>query len=169
MATMRVLGAFAAAGCLLVLGFGAGTAAPTGAARTHVVAAPPGPRNPAQLRMRAVIREWSARLNAGDYAGIARLFTLPAVMVQPPYAYRLTTRHEVALWHSGLPCAGTVVSITYEGNKYATAVFRLGNRGKIKCDSPGGLAAARFEFVGGKIRSWLQVPVPKGAETGPVA
>jgi len=155
---------------VLVLGFGAGTAAPTGTARARAAAAPPPePRTPAQLRMQAVIREWSARLNAGDYAGIARLFTLPAVMVQPPYAYRLTTRHQVALWHSGLPCAGTVVSITYEGQKYATAIFRLGNRGKIKCDSPGGLAAARFEFVGGKIRSWLQVPVPKGADTGPVA
>jgi hypothetical protein len=122
-----------------------------------------------ELRMRAVIRAWSARLNAGDNAGIARLFSLPALFVQGPYVYRLLTRRQVALWHSGLPCSGTVVSITYRG-RFATAVFRLGNRPTTKCDQPGGLAAARFEIVGGKIVSWTQVAVPATpARVGPVA
>ena len=31
----------------------------------------------------------------------------------------------------------------------------------------GGLAAARFEIVKGKIVAWAQVPVPKGVRTTP--
>jgi hypothetical protein len=146
------------AGCLLALAVGAAGA--VGAA----------PRTKEQRQMAAIVHEWSKRLNASDNAGIARLFSLPAIIVQPPYEYRFTTRKELAAWHSLLPCSGTVIAVTYKGH-YATAVFRLGNRGKTKCDAPGGLAAARFEIVKGKIRSWVQLPIPQKAPaaTGPVA
>ena len=130
----------------------AGAAGPTGKQRT----------------MAAVVHAWSTKLNAGDNAGIARLFTLPAILVQGQYEFRLTTRHQLAVWHSTLPCAGTILSITYRG-RFATAVFRLSNRGKTKCDAPGALAAARFEIVKGKIASWVQVAVPAKAAGGPVA
>ena len=143
--------------------------------QTTTAAARPGasagsvPLTARELRMRAVVRAWSARLNAGDNVGIARLFSLPAIFVQGPYVYRLLTRRQVAIWHSGLPCSGTIVSITYRG-RFATAVFRLGNRGATKCDQPGTLAAARFEIVGGKIASWVQVAVPaRPAPVRPVA
>ena len=121
-------------------------------------------------QMESVIREWSARLNAGDNAGLAGLYALPAVIIQAPYAYRIPTRALVAKWYSTLPCSGRIVSITVR-RRYATAVFTLGNRGKSHCDAPPGtLAAARFGIVGGKIVSWEQVPVPaKKAPTGPVA
>jgi hypothetical protein len=120
-----------------------------------------------QRQMAAVVHAWSKRLNANDNDGIAKLFAVPAILIQGPNEYRLTTQHQISLWHSLLPCSGTTVSITYAG-RYATAVFRLGNRGKTKCDAPGALAAARFEIVRGKIVSWVQVPVP--AKTGaPVA
>ena len=116
-----------------------------------------------------LVRAWSARLNAGDNPGVARLFALPSIVVQGPYAYRLETRKQVALWHSGLPCAGHIVSVEIRG-RFATAVFRLGNRGATRCDAPGTLAAARFEIVKGKIVQWVQVPVPEDkADTGPVA
>ena len=120
--------------------------------------------------MKAVVRAWSARLNAGDNAGLARLFTVPALIVQGPYAYRLPTRALVAEWYSGLPCSGRVVSISVHG-RYATVVFRLGNRGASRCDAPGTLAAARFGIVNGKIVSWQQIAVPakKQAPPGPVA
>jgi hypothetical protein len=147
----RVARALAVVACALVL-VGASVAAP--------------PKNATQRTMNAVVHAWSKRLNAGDYDGIAALFSVPALIVQPPYEYRLTTRHQVALWHSGLPCSGTVISIAYSG-RYATAVFELGNRKGVKCDQPGGLAAVRFEIVKGKIRSWIQVPPPK--TTAPVA
>src|SRR5919204_3433621 len=32
--------------------------------------------------MRAIVREWSKRLNAGDNRGIAQLFSLPAIVIQ---------------------------------------------------------------------------------------
>jgi hypothetical protein len=120
--------------------------------------------------MEAVVRAWSARLNAGDNERLARLFALPAVMVQGPLAYRLSTYKQVAAWHAGLPCSGRVVSIAFHG-RFATAVFRLGNRRASQCDAPGSLAAARFEIVRGKIVSWQQVPVPPKQATGkgPVA
>jgi len=118
--------------------------------------------------MAAVVHAWSKRLNANDNDGIAKLFALPAILVQGQNEYRLTTAHQISLWHSLLPCSGTIVSIAYAG-RFATAVFRLGNRGKTKCDAPGALAAARFEIVNGKIVQWVQVPVPARSGGAPVA
>ena len=109
--------------------------------------------------MERVVHQWSTLLNAGDNAAIARLFKLPAVFVQGPFTSQFFTRREIAIWHSELPCSGHVVSITYKG-RFATAVFRLGNRGKAQCSGPGTLVAARFEFIKGKVASWVQVPVP---------
>ena len=138
-------------------------------ASAAVAASPTQSSTARERQMRAVVHAWSARLNAGDNAGVARLFSVPALVIQGPYAYRLRTRAQVALWHSGLPCSGRVVSVTIRG-RYATAVFRLGDRGKTSCDAPGTLAAARFEIVDGKIVRWEQVPVPaKQDEPGPVA
>lgn len=121
-----------------------------------------------ERQMAAVVHEWSKRLNANDNDGIARLFAVPAILIQGANEYRLTSQHQISLWHSLLPCSGTIVSITYAG-RFATAVFRLGNRGKTKCDAPGALAAARFEIVRGKIVSWVQVPVPAKTGNAPVA
>jgi hypothetical protein len=115
--------------------------------------------------MKAVVRAWSQNLNTGKNAAEARLFSLPALMIQGPYGYRLTTPGQVAQWHAGLPCSGKIVSIKVRG-RYATAVFRLGNRRTSKCDAPGTLAAARFTIVRGKITVWEQVPPPS---QGPVA
>ena len=122
------------------------------------------------------MRAWSARLNAGDNAGLARLFRVPTLISQGPYEYRLRTRAQVATWYSGLPCSGKVVSISIHG-RFATVVFRLGDRGSKLCDAPGTLAAAVFEIVNGKIVSWEQIPVPAKkakpklmpAPSGPVA
>jgi hypothetical protein len=113
-----------------------------------------------EVQMKTVVREWSKRLNANDNAGVAKLFAIPSVVIQGPYGYRFHTREQVAIWHSALPCAGKIVSVTIHG-RYADTVFRLANRGKTKCDAPGTLAAARFEIVKGKIVSWIQIPVPE--------
>jgi hypothetical protein len=149
------------AAAVLALLAGSSTAAEQSASRASA-------RTPEQQRMAAVILRWSTRLNANDNEGIARLYALPALIVQGAYAYRLVNRHQVALWYSGLPCSGTIVRIVFDG-RFATAVFRLGDRGTTKCDAPGELAAARFEIVKGKIRSWVQVDVPPKRGAGPVA
>ena len=111
------------------------------------------------------MRAWSTYLNSNDNAALARLFFLPATMIQGPYLYRLRTRQDVARWHAALPCSGRIVSITVRGH-FATAVFKLGNRKHSKCDAPGTLAAARFTIVNGKITVWRQVQPPS---QGPAA
>jgi hypothetical protein len=119
------------------------------------------PKPPSQAqRMKAVVRAWSARLDAGDNPGLARLFRVPVLMTQGSYVFRLVTRSQVARWHATLPCSGHIVSISVNG-RVATAIFRLGNRTTSKCDAPGTLAAARFTIVGGKIVAWEQIPVPR--------
>jgi hypothetical protein len=138
------------------------------AALVCLAAAADGARTPQQQRMAAVVLRWSAALNANDNEGISRLFKVPALIVQGAYTYKLVNQHQVALWFSGLPCSGHVTRILFEG-RYATAVFKLANRGKTKCDAPGSLAAARFEIVNGRIVSWVQVAVPPVKGAGPVA
>jgi ketosteroid isomerase-like protein len=115
-----------------------------------------------------VVRAWSARLNAYDNAGVARLFAHPAVFVQGGSALRLETDAQIALWHRLLPCAGRIVSIDVDG-ELATAVFRLANGKHRHCDAPGQKAAAVFRVRHGKIVAWVQVPVPPPATSGPTA
>ena len=133
---------------------------------TSAFAAPVRTAADSPAKMRSVVHQWSARLNANDNVGASHLFRLPATMTQGPYAYRLTTYQQLTIWHDGLPCAGKVTRVIVKG-RFATAVFTLGTRKGHSCDSPGGQAAAKFEIVGGKIRSWTQVAVPPPA--GPVA
>jgi hypothetical protein len=109
--------------------------------------------------MRRIVHTWSRLLNARDNAGISRLFSLPAIIAQGSFVYRLKTAKQIALWHDGLPCAGRVTSIRIAG-RFATAVFVLSDRKGSRCDDPGGKAAARFEIIRGKIVSWTQVAVP---------
>jgi hypothetical protein len=121
------------------------------------------PSGTAAARDRAtirVVRLWSARLNARDDAGAASLFRLPAIVIQGD-TLRFHSRARLAEWHSLLPCSGRITSIVV-GGRFATAVFRLGDRRGAPCDSRGALVAARFEIVGGKIVRFEQIPVPAG-------
>jgi hypothetical protein len=131
---------------------------------TAGVAAQPSPAtSPSQqLRMKEIVRLWSERLNVGDNAGVARLFRLPATIIQTT-TYGFHTRQQLARFHALLPCSGQITSIVVKG-RYATAVFELGDRPGSRCDSRGVLVAARFEIVGGKIVSWEQIPVPRGQD-----
>jgi hypothetical protein len=58
------------------------------------------PRTQLQRQLDSIVRTWSKRLNAGDNAGVARLFALPARIVQPPFAYRFTRRGDIAAYHA---------------------------------------------------------------------
>ncbi len=166
-ATLLLVGAAAAA--VLCAGCGGGSGATTGTVATTTTKATPAPpevpgsknETGAQHRMAAIIQLWATRLNKGDYDGIAKLFSVPAIFIQGPYEYRLVNLKQVALWNSGLPCSGKIVAVIFRGSS-ATAIFKLGTRPSIKCDAPGTYAAARFKFVKGKIVEWAQVTVPAG-------
>jgi len=121
-----------------------------------MIAAPPPP-SPA-----AVVRRWSAALNANDNASAALLFAPNARVLQGPLDVRLTTPQLAVAFNASLPCAGRITRITTKGNR-ATATFVLGHRPKHVCRAkPGEKAAALFVVRGGKIVLWEEVPVPTG-------
>jgi hypothetical protein len=130
---------------------------------TGLAATPSAATSPSQqLRMKEIVRLWSERLNVGDNGGVARLFRLPATIVQTK-TYGFHTRKQLARFHSLLPCSGHITSIVIKG-RYATAVFELGDRPGSRCESRGVLVAARFEIVDGKIVGWEQIPVPRNQD-----
>lgn len=156
--------------CAVALSFGGVAAASVYTTGTAATAARTGV-TPAKKRVANVVRAWSRRLNAGDNRGVARLFSLPATLAQGATVLRLTTYEQLTAWHAGLPCSGRIVSLTVSG-RFATAVFVLGDRPRSRCEAAAGAkAAARFEVVRGKIRSWVQVPVPgdDAGGDGPIA
>jgi len=146
---MRLLVAAAVAFALVLAGCGA-------SAKPHH-AAPPQPSQADQ--MKAVVRAWTANLNAGDNAAEARLFSYPSLisLMEGPYGCWCSTRGDVFEFHAQLLCSGEIVSIKVR-RRYATAVFRLGDRVFSKCDSPpGSLTAVRFTIARGKICVWQQL------------
>jgi hypothetical protein len=108
--------------------------------------------------MKAVVRGWTANLNAGNNAAEARLFSLPAVisLMEGPYGCWCVTPAEVAQVHAQILCSAKIVSIKVRG-RYATAVLRMRDRETSKCDNPGTLTAVRFTIVRGKISAWKQM------------
>jgi limonene-1,2-epoxide hydrolase len=107
----------------------------------------------------AVVRAWSKALNANENVRAARLFAPGARVIQPGIDVPLKSRALAIAFNESLPCAGKILSIAVHGNR-ATAVFRLGERPKHRCDAPGVKAAAVFTVQRGKIVRWEQVPVP---------
>jgi hypothetical protein len=117
-----------------------------------VLATPPSPP--------AIVRQWSAALNANDNEAAAALFARGARVVQPGVDVRLTPQLAVA-FNASLPCAGRITRIQRNGNR-VVATFVLGERPRHRCDAPGQKAAALFVIRQGLIVLWAQVPVPPG-------
>jgi hypothetical protein len=134
-------------------------------------AAPPQPSQ--ADRMKAVVRAWTANLDAGNNAAEARLFKLPALisLMEGPYGCnRCLTPAEVVQLHAQLLCSVKIVSIKVDG-RYATAVFgHPRDRQTSKCYSKeGALTGVRFTIVRGKITALEQVwyRPPGGPTIGP--
>jgi len=113
--------------------------------------------------MEETVRAWSDALNEGDNDAVARLFALPALIAQGDAIGEFRTYEQLAAWFSGLPCSGTIVSVSFDEPDAALAVFELGDRSETSpCDAPpGSKAAARFVFRDGKLIAWQQVQVPE--------
>jgi hypothetical protein len=117
-----------------------------------MVAAPP-PSPP------AIVRRWSAALNANDNEAAGALFAPGARVVQSGLDVRLTPDLAVT-FNEGLPCGGKIVRIQRSGNR-VVATFLLTERPKHRCDAPGQKAAALFVVnKKGRITLWAQVAVP---------
>src|SRR5262245_35828453 len=68
-------------------------------------------------RMKAVVRAWTANLNAENNAAQARLFSLPATisLMEGPYGCYCMTPWEVVQFHVQLPCSLKFVSMKVRG------------------------------------------------------
>ena len=167
---MRTLLVLAAAALLVLLdGCTQGAETQGAPARTGAAGGVTGPPAPTTdpRRMEAVVRAWSKALNAGDDAAAARLFALPATIVQGDRVDRYADYGALAAWHALLPCSGTIVSLRLEDDR-ALAVFELGDRAGSTCDAPAGTpAAAEFVFRDGLLVAWRRAPVPDDREQLP--
>ena len=117
-----------------------------------MVAAAPPPSPP------AIVRRWSAALNANDNEAAAALFAPGARVVQPGIDVHLTPDIAVT-FNEGLPCGGKIVRMQRSANR-VVATFVLTERPRHRCDAPGQKAAALFVVKKGLIVLWAQVPVP---------
>ena len=132
----------------------------------------PVPTPPAEMsadpkQLEAIVRAWSAALNAGDDEAAADLFAPGALVIQGGLGFELETHEAAVTFNASLPCAGEIVSLATAGD-VVTAVFILGDRLTSKCNAPlGTRAAAQFLIKAGKIAVWQQIPPP--GETPPAA
>ena len=105
--------------------------------------------------MKAVVRAWTANLNAENNAAEARLFSLPA-LIDVGLGCWCLTRADIAHFHAQIRCSLKIVSIKVR-RRYATAVFGVGDRETSKCssapgpDTTGSRIGMRFTIVRGKI------------------
>jgi hypothetical protein len=143
----------ALAGC----GGGSSPGRPTApAASATATTAPATPRVPSGPPTAArVIRRWADTLRAGNEAGAAALFALPAIIQTDPAqpAVKVTSRDEVLAFNHALPC-GAIVLRTERRGAYVETLFRLVQRPGATCDGPGQTARAAFRIRDGKITEW---------------
>ncbi len=107
----------------------------------------------------AVVRAWSAALNANRNEDAAALFAPNAEIIEGTVDVRLATHALAVAFNRSLPCAGHIVALEVRRDA-AVATFVLGHRPGHKCDGPGDKAAALFVVRGGKIIVWERVAVP---------
>lgn len=145
---------------VLVAGCGGGgdeeqaaTPTPTGTPSPSASAeAAPGP---GVARAEQVITGWSEALRRSDVEKAAGFFTVPLVVSQGRTA-RLTTRGQVRIFNTGLPCGSKVTGVEREQD-YFVASFVLTERPGQRCDGPGNSARVAFKLSGDKIREWRQL------------
>ena len=122
-------------------------------------AAPRRPTADSPAATKRIVRAWSARLNAYDNVGVAKLFARPAVFVQsgagsardggghravaPPAALRRPDR------------------VDHGEGRARDRRLRPRQRQEPPLRRPGRQGRSRFRVRNGKIVTWAQIPVPK--------
>jgi hypothetical protein len=112
-----------------------------------------------------VARSWSAALDRNDNDAAGLLFADGARIVQNGELV-LANHADAVQWNRSLPCGGTIISVSPRGKTDVLVVFRLGERPRHRCDSPGSRAAALFRVRAGRIVLWHQMNVPPSDEGG---
>jgi len=133
-------------------------------ARPPASGGPPLSGRPDDVR---VIRRWADTLRAGDVAGAARLFAVPAIVENGTPPQLLKSRREVRAFNASLPCGARLLR-TRRRDRYTVAVFRLTERPGGACGrGVGETAATAFRLRGGRIAEWLRVPTGPGVQPLP--
>jgi hypothetical protein len=115
----------------------------------------------------AVIRAWADTLRAGDVAGAAHWFGVPAVVQNGTPPITLRTPAAVRLFNDSLPCGAVLVHIRVAG-PYTVGIFKLTNRPGGDCGNGVGAAAATaFRIRSGKIVEWRRVEIPQEENAPP--
>lgn len=122
---------------------------------TPGASAQPGSGGPGVARAEQVITGWSEALRRSDVEAATGFFTVPLVISQGRTA-RLTTRGQVRIFNTGLPCGSKVTGVVREED-YFVASFVLTERPGQRCDGPGNSARVAFKLSGEKIREWRQL------------
>ena len=154
MRRLLVLSVLVAAGC----GGGGGEKAATPTPSPSAEASPGaggGGGGGGVAQAERVITGWSDALRRSDVEKATGFFTVPLVVSQGQTA-RLTTRSQVRIFNTGLPCGSKVTGVEREED-YFVASFVLTERPGQRCDGPGNSARVAFKLSGGKIREWRQL------------
>lgn len=107
-----------------------------------------------------VIRGWVDTLRAGNVAGAAGYFAVPAIVQNGTPLIKLRTRGQVRLFNAALPCGAKLLR-TFRSGRYVAATFRLTKRPGGDCGKGTGTeAATAFVIRAGKIVEWRRVPLP---------
>ena len=140
--------------------------AKAGAGGPAATATPVGP--PVTRQERAVIRGWSEALRHGHVAAAARYFSIPSLVSNNTPPIQLTSRKEVELFNTTLPCGAKLLRTSRAVHGFVAATFRLTERtgpGAQPC--PGRqLAQTAFLIRAHRITQWLRLPDPSEGADG---
>jgi hypothetical protein len=168
-----------AAGLLVLLLAGCGSAVKTSTESASNVAAPPQvqqmqhdqgkPAKPDGPTM-SVIRGWSSTLRKGDVEGAARYFAVPSLLINgpgqdgEPYVTAIRSFSQAVSANASLPCGAELISAQQRG-RYVDALFRLTDRpgaGGGCGRGVGGTARTNFLIKHGRIVEWIRAPSEPG-------
>jgi hypothetical protein len=105
------------------------------------------------------IRAWSKALRAGDVAGAASFWALPAKVQNATPVLTLTTRGDVRLFNGSLSCGAVMTGAGGAPRGFTIVRFRLTERRGGACGSGVGHSAETAVLVrGGLIVGWYRLP-----------
>ena len=111
-----------------------------------------------------VIRRWADALRTGHVNQAARLFSVPAVVLDGTNPRRrLPDLAAIRNFNRGLPCGARLVETERGEGSFVIATFRLTQRtgpGARPCTGEGNLAATAFLIENRRIVQWLRAPDP---------
>jgi hypothetical protein len=142
-----------------------------GATAVHTKAAPPVSHKQAKPtqrdaeHLRPLIAGWANALRQGNVDRAARYFALPAIVEQSD-TIQLATRSDARAFNEGLPCGARLLEVQHNG-RYIVGTFRLTDKPRQTCLTPGALARVAFVIQERHFTEWRQIPDTPGASPGP--